>query len=570
MTFGHPNWLLATLLACIAFVWIWYRHDVRQDAALSQLVAAHLRQQLTRSVSIARRRIRRGLFLAALACLGAALAGPWLGFHWETVSRHGNDIVFAIDTSRSMLSADVKPNRLARAKLAVDDFVSQLDGDAVGIVAFAGKAFLACPITLDHGAFHEMLNAIDTHTIARGGTNIESAIAATQQALSRRPDADRSLILVTDGEDLEGSAVAAALTAAQREHLRIYTVGVGTAAGDLIALPADQGGGYVKDETGALVKSRLDEDKLKAIAAATGGFYVPLGAEGDGLQRILNTVLATSGKHDLTDRQRRVYIERYQWPLAVSFVLLVASLLIGPGRRTRVRSTASIGAAALAGLMVFAAAPCRPARAADTAKPAQAFNTGTAAYRAGRFPQAAQSFEQSIERAPASDAKRLRDQENAYYNLGNTLYRTGQKSEQSAPQEALKRWTEAVKAYDTALQLRRDDADSQFNRAFVQRKIDELQQRQKPPPPSSGGSPPSGQPPPNGEPPPLAPGANGQPPPVRDAQPRETPRAPGQMSAEEAAGLLDSAKGEERPLAAAAPAGVKAAGEPPDKPYKNW
>jgi Ca-activated chloride channel family protein len=600
--FGNPWWLLAVPIACAALVWIWHRYDVRQNAALSRFVAAHLRDQLTRSVSVARRRIRRGLLLAAIACLCAALAGPLVGFRWELISRRGNEIVFAIDTSRSMLTADVKPNRLVRAKLAIDDFANQLDGDAVGIVAFAGSAFLICPITLDYGAFHETLNAIDTNTIARGGTNIESAIAEAQHALHRHPGADKILILVTDGEDLEGSAVAAARNAAQQDHLKIYAVGVGTAAGDLIALPADQGGGYVKDETGALVKSHLDEDKLKAIAAATGGFYVPLGAEGEGLQLVLKTVLDTIDQHDLSFRQQRVYIERYQWPLATSFALLVASLLIGPRRRTRVRRTASIGVAALSSLVLFAAWPNRPVRAAsptaedskqksdtassgpvdsvaqprDSVKPVPEFNSGTAAYRAGRFPQAAQAFEQSIKRLPSSDAKRVGDQEDAYYDLGNTLYRAGQKSEQSAPQEALRQWTDAVKAYETALQLRSDDPDSKFNRDLVKRKIEALRQQQnqppqsQPPPKSNGGSPPDkGAPQISGQPP-AAPGVNRQPPAEGGAEPRDDPRLPGQMSREEASELLDSAKGEEHPPPAAPLASMHAIGEPPEKPFKNW
>ena len=151
-----------------------------------------------------------------MALLFVALAGPQVGYHWEQVSRRGNEIIFAIDTSRSMLTPDVKPNRLTRAKLAIDDFTKVLDGDAVGLVAFAGSAFLACPITLDYGAFHESLNAIDTSTIPRGGTNIASAIREAQAALRRRPGSDKILILVTDGEDLEGDALAAA----QRQRIR--------------------------------------------------------------------------------------------------------------------------------------------------------------------------------------------------------------------------------------------------------------------------------------------------------------------------------------------------------------
>ncbi len=181
MRFSNPWWLPAGLLACLALIWMWHIYDARQHTALAKFVSAHLRRQLTRSISVARRRAQAALCTwQAVACLFAALAGPLLGYRWEQISRRGNDIVFAIDTSRSMSTPDVKPDRLMRAKLAIDDFAGHLDGDAVGIVAFAGRAFLVCPITLDYGAFHETLSAIDTNTIARGGTNISRAIQEAQ------------------------------------------------------------------------------------------------------------------------------------------------------------------------------------------------------------------------------------------------------------------------------------------------------------------------------------------------------------------------------------------------------
>ncbi len=590
MRFSDPGWLAAGLLACLALIWMWHRHDARQHAALARFVSAHLRRRLTRSVSVARRRAQRGLYLAAVASLFVALAGPLVGYRWEQISRRGNEIVFAIDTSRSMSTPDVNPDRLTRAKLAIDDFASHLQGDAAGIVAFAGRAFLVCPITLDYGAFHESLNAIDTNTISRGGTNISRAIQEAQ--------------------------------AAHQDGLKIYTVGVGTAAGDLIPIPPDQGGGFVKDDSGAFVKSHLDEAALKAIAAATGGVYVPLGAQSEGMETIFRTVFGSIAKHDIAYRQRKIYIDRYQWPLAGALGLLLSSMLIGTRRRSGTRQPAArtVMAMSVASLVLLADLPMDPARAAsvnaedaykrgdftaaeqayaaaaqrDPKKPILQFNTGTAAYRAGQFPQAAQAFQQSINRAPSSDPKRLANQEDAYYNLGNALYRTGQKTEQTNPQETLQRWGEAVKAYETALQLRADDADSKYNRDLVKRKIEALrqQQNQQPnkgsgqqqPPPNGGGSkadqPPrsAAQSPPASAPPPAPaagdPHSKSQPggsPDQRaddDARSADNQHLPGQMSREEARELLDSAKGDERhpltvPLA-------RRDDEPPEKPYKNW
>jgi Ca-activated chloride channel family protein len=416
--FTHPYWLLAALLMCALLIAMWRRYDVRQQLALAQFVAPQLRRRLTGSVSRVRRLMQRGLFLSAVLCVCAALAGPLIGYHWEKISRRGNEVVFAIDTSRSMLTPDVKPNRLTRAKLAIDDMARQLDGDGIGIVAFAGSAFLVCPLTLDYGAFHESLDAIDVHTIPRGGTDIASAILAARAALRRHPDSDKILILVTDGENLEGDALSAAEEAAKQEGLKIYTVGIGTAEGELIPLPLDQGGGFVQDEKGTLVKSRLDEGSLKAIASATGGAYVHLGGPGEDFDAFLKTVFGAVSKHDLVYRQQRVYNERYQWPLAASLMMLLASLMVGTRRSSRRRAMAvsqAVAVSTLAGVLIM---PLRsvsadqadfPSAKIDANTPVVEYNAGTSAYRAGEFPRATQAFQKSIKVAPASDAQRLAD-----------------------------------------------------------------------------------------------------------------------------------------------------------------
>ncbi len=659
MTFSHPAWLPAGFVACLCLFWLWRRYDARQHAALARFVSAHLRAPLTLSVSVARRRAQRGLLSASLALLFVALAGPLVGYRWEQISRRGIEIIFAVDTSRSMSTPDVKPDRLTRARLAIDDFTNRLDGDAVGLVAFAGDAFLVCPITLDYGAFHESLNAVDINTIPRGGTNIASAVREAEAALRRRPNSDKILILVTDGEDLEGDALVAAQAAASQDGLKIYTIGVGTPQGDLIPLTATSNGGFMKDESGTFVKSRLDEPALKAIAAATGGQYAPLGAQGQGFETIYRSSLAPLLRHDLASRQQRVYIQRYQWPLAASLALLLLGQLIGTRRRFGLRRRVPVpearpvlGPSAVSLLVLLsslgAAGPLRASTAnAEDAykkgdfvtaereyaaeaqrspkKPQLQFNAGTAAYRAGQFPEAAKAFQEAISRSPSGDAARLADQEDAYYNLGNTLYRTGQKTEESAPQQTMQTWAQAVKAYETALQLRPDDADSKFNRDFVKRKIKDLQQKQnqpqnqnqpqgpqrgppqnspqqgnggqqppgqQPPPASAGQRPPGQQPPgqqtPSRQPPGQQPPGQ-QPPPASAGQPKpaagnekgepgegsgdddraDAERLPGQMSPEEARELLDSQKGEER-HALGLPVARQERDAPPDKPIKDW
>jgi Ca-activated chloride channel family protein len=516
MNFAHPWWLLAGILACAALLWVWRRHDARQRRALEQFVSPQLRTQLTQSISGARILVKRTFFAASIALLFIALAGPQAGFRWEQVKRRGNDILFAVDTSRSMMTPDVKPNRLARAKLAIDDFVHRLNGDAVGLVAFAGTAFLQTPITLDYGAFHESLAALDTHIIPRGGTNIAAAIHEAQAALQRRPGSDKILILVTDGEDLEGNALAAAKAAASQDGLKIFTVGVGSANGDLIPLPADQGGGFLKDGSGQLVKSRLDEPALKAIAAATGGSYAPLGADNQGLDTIYQQALAPLAKHDLESRAQRVYTQRFQWPLGASLVLLLASTMVGTRRRlaaerspatgdenaqslSRLAMPTSAAVLSLCWLLPVHSAHASPSSAAaaykrgdfssaerdyaaaaanDAKQPILQFDAGAAAYKSGEFPMAARAFQASVNASTSGGARRLVDQEDAYYNLGNTLYREGQKTEQADPKTTMENWTQALKAYDAALQLRTDDTDSKFNRDLVSRKLEALKKAQ--------------------------------------------------------------------------------------------
>jgi Ca-activated chloride channel family protein len=514
MKFAEPIWLLAGLIACGALVWTWRRYDARQRAALATFASSHLHAQLTASFSTVKRNWKRGLFLAAIACLFVALARPQAGYRWEEVTRRGIEVIFAVDTSRSMLTPDVKPDRLTRAKLAVDDFASKMNGDGVGLIAFAGNAFLQCPITLDYDAFHESLASLDTTIIPRGGTDIASAIQEAQAALQNRPSTEKVLVLLTDGEDLDGNALDAAKAAA-KGGLKICTVGVGSANGDLIPLPADQGGGFVKDESGQFVKSRLDEAGLKAIAAATGGIYAPLGAQGQGLDTIYQQALAPLTKHDLASRRQRVYTERYQWPLALSLLLLLTSTSVGTRRRiTRKVETPSATvklrsnlmmqpAAALLGALLFL--PLLNAQASTTTaekayqkgdysvaqreyaaaaqrnpkQPDLVFNAGTAAYKAGQFPQAAEAFQQSLGEKPSADPQRLAAQEDAYYDLGNTLYRTGQKTQSANPKQTIQTWEQAVKTYDAALQLRANDADAQFNRDLVQKKLDELKKQQQ-------------------------------------------------------------------------------------------
>jgi Ca-activated chloride channel family protein len=506
MHFAEPLWLLAGVIVCLFVAWHYRRFDSRQRNSLGNFIAPRLIQQLTTSVSRGRRLAKRALFVAGLALIFVALARPQAGFVWEETHRKGLELLFAVDTSKSMLSRDVKPNRLARAKLAVEDLVDKLSGDGIGLIAFAGDAFLQCPITLDYNAFLESLQSLDTNTIPRGGTDIAAAIREAQATLKTRTAAEKVLVLLTDGEDLEAEGIAAAKEAA-KDGVKIYTVGVGTAAGEMVPTSeAESESSYVKDEKGETVQSRLDEHSLREMADATGGMYEPLGVRGEGLSAIYDKGLAHFARHDLSSRRAKVYLEQFHWALLAAIACFISSMLVGTRRKVApqgktsqspVKRRSRIGIATgvlalLASLPIVGHASPQTAEnayragnfgkaeedyAATAAKnpqrPELQFNAGSAAYKVGKYAEAAAAFQNTLKSAD------IPVQQGAYYDLGNTQYRLGEKMVQSNPQETIKTWQDAVKSYDAALQLKTDDADAKYNRDLVQRKLEALQKKEE-------------------------------------------------------------------------------------------
>jgi Ca-activated chloride channel family protein len=204
MKFAQPIWLIVGAVVCAALIWRYRKHDEKQRSEMTRFASNSLIALLTASLSPMRRQLKRVLVIGGTALLAISLARPLVGFHWEETKRKGLDLLIAVDTSKSMLAQDVKPNRLARAKMAVEDLVGKLDGDRVGLIAFAGSAFLQCPLTLDYDAFRQSLESLDTAIIPRGGTDIAAAIHEAEAALENSGSNDRLLVLITDGEDLEG------------------------------------------------------------------------------------------------------------------------------------------------------------------------------------------------------------------------------------------------------------------------------------------------------------------------------------------------------------------------------
>src|SRR5438067_7530011 len=443
MNFGAPDWFWVLLLVPLLVV-LFARAERRAAARLREFVSDRLLPNLARTVDRRRRGLRFALTLLAMGLTITALAKPRWGYIYENVKRKGLDLIFAADTSRSMLSNDVSPNRLQRVKLAAQDLLNELQGDRVGLIAFAGRAFLQAPLTIDYAAAVEAINDLDTTTIPEGGTNISAAIDLAVQTYGKSAIGNRALIIFTDGEELSGDAVKTAKAAADA-GVRIFTVGVGTPEGSLIPLNAEGGGtAFVKDSNGQVVKSKLDEKRLKEIAETTGGFYIHLEDGPRTMKTLFNEGLAKMQAGEIDDRMSRRPIERYQWPLGGAIILFVAAFLLRERKRERVRAlsrgvvprrTLATAAVLLLGAgNSFAAAPGLDAYRNDNYTEAYQqfektlkehpnthaadrieFDAGTAAYKLGNYNEALEWFSRSL----LSKDESL--QEKSHYNIGHKL-----------------------------------------------------------------------------------------------------------------------------------------------------
>src|SRR5438093_4312616 len=336
MSFGALEWFWGLLLIPVLIA-LFIRAEHRGLRRLQEFVSARLLPQLAGTVNRPRRVLRFGLQLLGLSLALISLAQPRWGYTFEDVKRKGLDLLIAVDTSRSMLSNDVQPNRLERVKLVTQDLINELQGDRVALIAFAGRAFLQAPLTIDYDAVVEAINDLDTKTIPEGGTNISSAIALATQTFGKSAVGNRALIIFTDGEELNGDAVKTAKAAADA-GVRIFTVGIGTAQGSLIPITGDDGQtAFVKDSSGQVVKSKLDDKRLREIAEVAGGFYLHLENGPRTMRQLHDEGLAKMQAAEMDVRLSRRPIERYEWPLGAALIALALSILVSERKRVRVR-----------------------------------------------------------------------------------------------------------------------------------------------------------------------------------------------------------------------------------------
>jgi Ca-activated chloride channel family protein len=492
-------WLLLPALGLL----FWWSERVRRKL-LTQFVEARLLATLTAGISPARRKFRFGLFVVAVALLIFAMARPQYGFELEEIEQRGLDVVMAIDTSKSMLATDVLPNRLGRAKLEALELMQTAKADRLGLVAFAGDAFLSCPLTIDDTAFQQSVQALDVNSIPQGGTALAAAIDTALTAFKEQSH-HKALVLFTDGEDNDEGALAAAEKAA-KAGLKIFTIGIGSAEGTLVQIPDGNGGtDYVRDDKGQVVKSKLNESLLQQIAAATGGFYLPLRGANT-IETLYDRGLAPMPKSEGKEKVVRHYHEQFHWPLLAAIALLLLEFLLPERkrggkvlsddrpRRQENEKRSQVSGTTMA-LILFAlldltgkvtASPATAMREYHSGNYTNAlneftklaevqtndlrlvFNAGDAAYRGTNFDLAQKLFQQ------VTVSPDLKLQQQAFYNLGNVQF---QKAKQAKDLDGLEQgFDAAAKIYERAVSLNTNDVDAVFNLQFARGAAEQIRQ----------------------------------------------------------------------------------------------
>ena len=317
----HLLWLLPLTLVGLMV------YSRQKKRAMERIADSDLLARLTGAERMGSRFLKGLFLLASLGLMIFALAGPRWGSHYQEVSQKGVDIMVLVDVSGSMLVEDIEPNRLERARREILDFLRIVEGDRVGLIAFAGAAFVQCPLTLDYAALQMFLSALEPDLIPVAGTDLGAAIENAVASFDFKSETDKVILLITDGEDNEKKGLEAAKKAAEK-GIKLFVFGIGEPSGGPI--PAGDGkGGFKKDAAGKLVLSKLDEDSLRQIASVTGGTYVRSVAGDLDLDVLyFEGIKSRTEAQTLKSGKIKVYEERFTLFLLAAFLFLLLEGLI--------------------------------------------------------------------------------------------------------------------------------------------------------------------------------------------------------------------------------------------------
>jgi Ca-activated chloride channel family protein len=322
--FGHKEFFWAFILLLV-FVLLYGLYRSWKKRAVKSLGDPALVDKMMLHRSGFKTGYRFILLLLALFFLVLGIIDPEVGSRLETVKRKGIDMVVALDVSNSMLAEDIRPNRLDRAKMAVSNLIDKLDGDRVGLIVFAGKAYKQLPLTTDYGAAKLFLSAVDTKIVPSQGTAIGAAIQMATASFDD-PKHNRAIVIITDGENHQDDAVSAAKAAAAK-GVKVFTIGMGLPDGAPIPIYDASGNkSFLKDRSGKVVITKLNEAMLQEIAVAGNGAYARANNANVGLENILNRINKIQ-KKELETKQFTDYEHRFQFFLAWAILFLILEVI---------------------------------------------------------------------------------------------------------------------------------------------------------------------------------------------------------------------------------------------------
>jgi len=489
LQFSHPDylWSLAALpLLGVAF-YVLLRQRMR---LLSRLIGRSLTHHLAPDVSMGKSSVKHLSFLLGLGFLLLALADPQVGTRLEEVKREGIDLFVALDVSLSMKAEDIRPNRLEKAKRDVSNLLSWLQGDRVGLIVFAGDAFVQFPLTSDYSAADLFISAVDVDAVPTPGTRIASAIELALKSFPTDVPTQKAIIVVTDGENNEGDVIAAVEEANSR-GVKVYAVGMGSVEGGPIPIynAENRRVDYKRDRNGSIVLTKLDESTLQQIASAAGGSYRRATSAGNEIDDLFEEISSLE-KTEFEAKQVTGYESMYQYPLAAAILFLLLEIMLSERRGTilrwlkRLLPVAALFCFFVAGYdessaqthrslvktgnesyeegrFADAEAEYKKALLKDPISASATFNVGDAYYKQQRFDEAARAFQTF-----AMMNKDAESSSRAFYSIGNILFKQD-------------KFQESIEAYKQALRLNPNDGDARYNLELAKEKLKQQQQQQK-------------------------------------------------------------------------------------------